>query len=138
MSDEKLAGLDPAHLGGPFAEYIRLEWHELTGDRVVCSWEVTENLLQPWGIVHGGVHCTVFETMASVAATLWLGDRGWVVGVNNNTDFLRGVGEGGLTSTGTPVHRGRSQQLWLIDTTSEDGRLVARGQVRLQNLYPSA
>lgn len=137
MNDQQHAQIDIAHLGGPFADYIGLQWHELTGDRVACSWEVTENLQQPWGIVHGGVHCTVFETLASVAATLWLGDRGTVVGVNNNTDFLRGVSTGTMTSTGTPLHRGRSQQLWLVDTISEDGRLVARGQVRLQNLYPS-
>jgi acyl-coenzyme A thioesterase PaaI-like protein len=34
------------------------------------------------------------------------------------------------------VHRGRLQQVWLVETTDEQGRLVARGQVRLQNLQP--
>ncbi|GAA4729910.1 hypothetical protein GCM10023350_11440 [Nocardioides endophyticus] len=59
------------------------------------------------------------------------------MGVNNNTDFFRGVGEGAMTSTATPVHRGRSQQVWLVETFGdEDGRLVARGQVRIHNLYP--
>jgi len=46
------------------------------------------------------------------------------------------VQEGRLTSTATPVHRGRSQQVWVIQTADEQGRLVARGQVRLQNLAP--
>jgi 1,4-dihydroxy-2-naphthoyl-CoA hydrolase len=47
------------------------------------------------------------------------------------------VSEGALTSVGVPLHQGRLQQLWLIETHSDaDGRLVARGQVRLQNLYP--
>ena len=60
-----------------------------------------------------------------------------VVGVNNNTDFFRAVREGAMTSTATPLHRGRSQQLWLVETYADvDGSLSARGQVRLQNLYP--
>jgi 1,4-dihydroxy-2-naphthoyl-CoA hydrolase len=61
-----------------------------------------------------------------------------VVGVNNNTDFFRAVAEGDLTSTATPLHRGRSQQLWVVETRDTQDRLVARGQVRLQNLYPDA
>ena len=93
--------------------------------------------MQPYGIVHGGAHCGVVETLASVGAATWLGDRGQVVGVNNSTDFFRAVSEGHLTSTATPVHRGRSQQVWIVETVDEDGRLVSRGQVRLQNLAPS-
>ena len=57
-----------------------------------------------------------------------------MVGVNNSTDFYRAVREGTLTSTATPVHRGRSQQVWVVETVDEDGRMVSRGQVRLQNL----
>jgi acyl-coenzyme A thioesterase PaaI-like protein len=44
------------------------------------------------------------------------------------------VRDGALRSTGTPVHRGRSQQVWLVETRDDGDRLVARGQVRLQNL----
>jgi uncharacterized protein (TIGR00369 family) len=67
---------------------------------------------------------------------MWLAEDGRVVGVNNNTDFYRGVTEGRLTSICRPVHRGRSQQVWAVETTDVQGRLVARGQVRLQNLRP--
>ena len=79
------------------------------------------------------------ETLASFGAAMWLGDQGKVVGVNNNTDFYRAVSEGSLTSTARPVHRGRSQQVWVVETVADDnGKVVARGQVRLQNLYPDA
>jgi uncharacterized protein (TIGR00369 family) len=101
---------------------------------VVATWTARPELHQPYGIVHGGVHCSVIETLASVGAALWMGERGKVVGVNNNTDFYRAVREGGLTSTATPVHRGRSQQVWAVETVDDEGRTVARGQVRLQNL----
>jgi uncharacterized protein (TIGR00369 family) len=56
------------------------------------------------------------------------------VGVHNSTDFYRAVSEGALRSTATPIHRGRSQQVWLVETHDADGRMVSRGQVRLQNL----
>ncbi len=120
--------------GGPFTEYLGVEFVEATGDRVVARWTAGKPLHQPYGIVHGGAHAGVVETLASVGAGLWLADRGQVVGVNNSTDFYRAVREGRLTSTATPVHRGRSQQVWVVETLDEEGRLVARGQVRLQNL----
>ena len=121
---------------GDFVRHLGVELTEASGDRVVAGWEAAPRLHQPYGIVHGGVHCSVVETLASVGAALWMGDRGQVVGVNNNTDFYRAVREGRLTSTATPLHRGRMQQVWVVETVDAEGRTVARGQVRLQNLYP--
>ncbi|OWV04995.1 thioesterase [Micromonospora wenchangensis] len=113
---------------------LGLTFDEASGDRVVIRWKVRPELHQPAGILHGGVYCAVVETVGSVGGTLWLGDRGSVVGVSNQTDFLRAVREGELVAVGTPVHRGRSQQLWQVEITDAGGRLVSRGQVRLQNL----
>ena len=121
-------------LGGPFTEYLGVTMTEVSGDRVVATWTAGPHLHQPYGIVHGGAHAGVVETLASVGAATWLGDKGKVVGVNNSTDFYRAVSEGTLTSTATPIHRGRSQQVWVVETLDVDGRLVSRGQVRLQNL----
>ena len=125
-------------LGGAFAEWLGIEYDELTGDRVVAHWQAGPRHQQPHGIVHGGVYCSVVETLASMGAATWLGERGRVVGVNNNTDFYRAVTEGAMTSTATPLHRGRSQQVWVVETVSEEGKVIARGQVRLQNLHPEA
>jgi uncharacterized protein (TIGR00369 family) len=125
---------------GTFVDYLDLDLQEVTGDRVVATWTAAPKHHQPYGIVHGGVHCSVVETLGSLGAAHWVLARdpeAKVVGVNNNTDFFRAVTEGAMTSTGVPLHQGRLQQLWLIETRSDsDGRLVARGQVRLQNLYP--
>ncbi len=119
---------------GGFVELLGLRFDDVTPDRVVISWDVTPALLQPYGILHGGVHASVIETAASVAGATWLGERGQVVGVSNATDFLRAVREGTLRAVAEPVHRGRLQQLWLVEIRDEGERLVARGQVRLQNL----
>ncbi|MDG4801491.1 PaaI family thioesterase [Micromonospora sp. WMMD980] len=121
-------------LTGGFAALLGLTFDEVSGDRVVIRWQVRPELHQPYGIQHGGVYCSVVETAASIGGAIWLGDKGTVVGVSNQTDFLRAVRDGELTAVGTPVHRGRSQQLWLVEITDGDARLVARGQVRLQNL----
>ena len=67
---------------GSFGRWLGLEIMEATGDRVVLAWDVRPELWQPDEIVHGGVHCAVVESAASLAAALWLGDRGKVVGVS--------------------------------------------------------
>ena len=115
-----------------------MQFTELTPDCARAQLEVTPKLLQPMGLVHGGVYCSMIESMASVAAFTWLNSRGGdsrnVVGVNNNTDFLRSISSGTLYGTADPIHRGRRQQLWLVTITDDNDRVVARGQVRLQNL----
>lgn len=121
---------------GAYGAAIGMTVEEASGDRVVARWQVGPHLMQPFGIVHGGVHCTVVESLGSVAGSIWLGDRGSVVGVTNSTDFYRAVRDGALVSTATPLHRGRSQQVWVIETRDEQNRLVSRGQLRMQNLSP--
>ena len=87
------------------------------------------------------MYCSIVESVASVSAGVWLESTGGgrnVVGVNNNTDFLRAITAGVVTAVSTPIHRGRRQQLWMVEIAGADGRLVARGQVRLQNLPADA
>ncbi|MFC9894949.1 PaaI family thioesterase [Nocardia sp. NPDC127579] len=119
---------------GTFTDLIGLRFTEVGPDRVCGEWMVKPHLFQPAGIQNGGVLCTVIESLASTGGQFWYGDQGNVVGVNNNTDFLRAVSDGLLTAAATPIHRGRTQQLWQVVVTDEQDRLVARGQVRLANL----
>ena len=117
-----------------FDEHIGLEILSATEDEVVAAFEVRPELLQPYGLLHGGVLCSVVETVGSVAGAVWFGDRGNVVGTSNHTNFLRAVREGRLTARATPIHRGRTQQLWSVDVRDEQDRLVARGELRVANL----
>jgi 1,4-dihydroxy-2-naphthoyl-CoA hydrolase len=123
-------------LGAGFDSEIGLEFLELTPDGGAARLEINDKLLQPWGIVHGGVYCAIIESLASVSGQVWLTENGGgnVVGGNNNTDFLRAISSGTVTAVSTPIHRGRRQQLWVITITDDKERVVARGQVRLQNL----
>lgn len=122
---------------GELGSLLGLELTEVSAERAVVRLAVRPAHHQPYGVVHGGVYCAMVEHAASVAGALWFGERGRVVGVSNQTDFLRAVAEGVLTATASPIHRGRLQQLWAVEIRDEAGRLVARGQVRLQNLDAS-
>jgi uncharacterized protein (TIGR00369 family) len=126
----------PPELGAGFDSEMGLEYVELTPDGGSARLQISDKLLQPWGIVHGGVYCAVIASLASVSGQHGLSENGGgnVVGVNNNTDFLRAISAGTVTAVSVPIHRGRRQQLWLITITDDQERVVARGQVRLQNL----
>lgn len=133
------AGDLDGYLGGDREHFDRLvgfEFDEVTADRVTGHLVAEAKHQQPYGIVHGGVYAGIVETLASVGAATWASDQEMiVVGVSNATDFVRAHREGRLDAVGTPIHRGRSQQLWEVRITrATDGKLVAKGQVRLQNL----
>jgi len=101
-------------------------------DEVTCEWEVTEKHHQAYGIVHGGVHCGVIETLASIGAALVALPRGKrVVGLENTTSFIRAVHSGRLTGNARPVTRGRTTQVWEAWIRDEKKNLVAQGRVRL-------
>jgi uncharacterized protein (TIGR00369 family) len=122
---------EPIVLTG-FDSHIGLELLEATPDGVTARFDIQPELHQPYGILHGGVLATVVETVGSISASAWYG--GAVVGTSNHTNFLRATREGRLTARSTPVHRGKTQQLWDVDITDEEGRLVARGQLRVANM----
>jgi 1,4-dihydroxy-2-naphthoyl-CoA hydrolase len=131
-SDQARAGeLD---FTGGFVDLIGLQITDAAPDRVEASLEIQPYLLQPYGILHGGVLCSIVETVGSVGAALWFGDRGDVVGVANSTDFLHATRSGTLTAVGTPIHQGRTSQLWAVEISDAAGRRVARGQLRVANV----
>lgn len=109
---------------------------EVGGSRVTGHVELGPDQHTPWGVVHGGVYCTVIESAASIGASAAVADRSqFAVGVNNNTDFLRPMTSGRIDVVAEPVQQGRTLQLWqVLLTRADDGKLVARGQVRLQNV----
>ena len=124
---------------GPASELMALldvQFDECAPTRVSGSIAADERHHQPWGIVHGGLYTTAIETFATVGAHDTVKDRGQrAVGVANATDFLRPHRSGRLEVVAVPVHQGRSQQLWQVDIRRPgDDKLVARGQVRLQNV----
>jgi 1,4-dihydroxy-2-naphthoyl-CoA hydrolase len=126
---------------GPFVAAMKFEVTEATGSRVTGHVDLGPDQHTPWGVVHGGLYSSVVESAASIGASTAVVELGqFAVGVNNNTDFIRAMTEGRLDVLAEPIQQGRTQQLWqVLLTRADDGKLVARGQVRLQNvMLPSA
>jgi uncharacterized protein (TIGR00369 family) len=110
-----------------------------TADEVRAEWDVQPQHLQGYGLVHGGVHAGVVETLCSVGAHLYgLPLNLSVVGLENHTSFLRAVRSGRLKATARPLQRGRRTQVWETVVTDSDDRAVAIGRVRLLCLETDA
>lgn len=134
-----MAGPDPTPPSTPrfgpnaWGATAGIEMLEVTAERVRARIEIGPRHHQPYGITHGGVYATIVEDVASAGAgyaAMKRGQRG-IVGVANATDFLRSHSSGVLEAVGTPLHVGRTQQLWQVEIRrNSDGKLVSRGQVR--------
>lgn len=126
--------LDPAQQGG-FLAALDARYTVLQGDRVEGELTATTEHHTPWGVVHGGVYATFIESAASIGASLAVEAQGmFAVGLDNTTDFVRAHTAGPLAIVATPVHQGRTGQLWGCVITRSDGKVVATGRVRLQNV----
>ena len=118
-----------------FDQLIGLDVTSLGPDEVRASLVVTPELLQPYGLLHGGVLCSVVETLGSIGGAAWFGERGNVVGTSNHTNLLRSARDGAqLQAVATPVHQGRTSQLWAVEVRDEQDKLIATGQLRVANL----
>ena len=117
---------------------MALEFVRATTEEVIAEWTVGPQHLQAYGIVHGGVHCGVIETLASMGAAITAMPRGQtVVGLENHTSFVRAVRGGErLRCVARPITRGRSTQVWEATVAGADGKTVATGRVRLLCLAP--
>jgi 1,4-dihydroxy-2-naphthoyl-CoA hydrolase len=115
---------------------LDIQFDECTPTRVSGSVAADARHHQPWGLVHGGLYTTAIETFATTGAYEAVKDHGQqAVGVSNVTDFIRPHRAGRLQVLANAIHQGRTQQLWQVEIRRpEDNKLIARGQVRLQNI----
>jgi uncharacterized protein (TIGR00369 family) len=142
MSDESAPGDLCATLNATLHGWnaaMGIRFVKATGDEVIAEIEVAAQHRQPYGIVHGGVHAGLIETVASVGAAIFAMPRGQsVVGLENSTSFIRAARDGTLRATGRPVTRGRKTQVWEVTVTDGEGRTLSTGRVRLLCLESDA
>jgi uncharacterized protein (TIGR00369 family) len=93
---------------------------------------VSERVLQPLGLVHGGVFAAMAEALASIGTGLAVFDAGGsAVGMSNHTQFLRPILSGVIHAEGRPRHRGRTTWIWDVEITDDAGKLCALSRVTI-------
>ena len=133
MTEDALPFLNE-HLGG-YNRAMGLRLRRADPDGVEAELTVGEQHLQPYGLVHGGVHAGIIESACSTGAALHAMQYGQsVVGVENSTSFLRAARSGVLRVAARPISRGRRSQVWEATVRDAGGRALSVGRVRLISL----
>ena len=100
--------------------------------RVTGHFDVENRVKQPFGIIHGGAHAAIAETLASIGTFLAVAEDGKIaMGMSNNTTFLRAVNEGTITAEALAIHRGATTWVWDVTMRDGDGREIAVSRVTI-------
>lgn len=118
----------PAHGIGTMAEHMGIVFEELTAERAVARFPVERNT-QPYGLVHGGAHVALAETLGSMAANVFAGPGKMAVGLDVNATHQRGASSGWVTGTCTAIHLGRTLCVHEIVMTDDDGRRLSTARI---------
>lgn len=115
-----------------FDAYYGLNMVQCSGEEVKATLTIRPELLQPTGVVHGGVYASMAEAMAS-SGTNWAVTAGGEVGLgmSNNTSFLRSASSGILSAEARPRHRGATTWVWDVEIYDEARRLCAVSRVTI-------
>jgi 1,4-dihydroxy-2-naphthoyl-CoA hydrolase len=124
MSNAQLTEL--AHTQMPLTALLGLEITEGGPDRVVASGQWKPEHCTAGGLIHGGYLMAQADSVGAMCAFLNLPEGTTTSTIESKTNFMRSVTSGTITFTATPVHVGRSLIVVQVDTTREDGQLVAR------------
>lgn len=104
---------------------LGIELVEVTGTRVEVALDVGPRVHQPYGYLHGGVSVLLCETAASLGAGVAAGPEYRVFGMEINANHVRTLREGAVRAVATPIHVGRTSQVWQAQVSDQDDRLIS-------------
>lgn len=106
-------------------EYLGIEFIEIGNDFIKAKMPVDHRTHQPMGLLHGGAHVVLAETLGSTAANLCLDiTKEYALGLDINSNHLRAVRQGFVIGTAKPIHIGSKTQVWEIKITDEKENLL--------------
>ncbi len=113
-------------------EHLNIKITEIGDDFLLGTMPVDATTVQPFGVLHGGASCVLAETLGSIAANLILDSEKCVaVGLDINANHIRSVKKGLVTGKASPVHIGRTTQVWEIKIVDDHSRLVCISRLTL-------
>jgi uncharacterized protein (TIGR00369 family) len=111
---------------------IGLEYLGVDGDRARGRLEVTQKVMQPFGVVHGGALATLAESLCSRATYDQVASEGMVaLGQANQTTFLRPISEGHVHAEAVVRQRGRTTWVWDCELKDDEGRVCALSRMTI-------
>jgi uncharacterized protein (TIGR00369 family) len=117
------------HTGvGPLVVKMGIVFSEMTPQRIVASMPVEGNT-QVAGILHGGAHVVLAETLGSFAAALHAGPGRHAVGIEVGASHHRSVSSGLVTGTATAIQLGQSLTVHEVMMTDDEGRRLSTARI---------
>ena len=111
---------------GILPELLGIRLVEVTPDRVVAQLTARPDLCTTGKILHGGTIMAFADTLGAVGTVVNLAQGHGTATIESKTNFIGGAAEGSMvTGECTPVHKGRTTQVWQTRVTGADGKLVA-------------
>jgi uncharacterized protein (TIGR00369 family) len=117
-------------------EYLGMEFLEVGDDFIRARVPVDHRTRQPYGLLHGGVSVVLAETLGSCGAIYCTPPGHRVVGLDINANHIRAAVSGWVTGKTTPVHVGRSTQVWAIELRNDAGDLTCVSRITMAVLGP--
>jgi 1,4-dihydroxy-2-naphthoyl-CoA hydrolase len=121
--------------GGELAQRMEIEFLELSAARSVARMPVEGNR-QVVGLLHGGAHLVLGESLGSVSSAIHAGPGRYAVGIEINATHSRSITEGWVTATCDAITLGRTLCTHQTTIRDEAGRLLST--VRMTNLLRDA
>jgi len=112
---------------GPYWHHIGMKTVTGNDGKTGVSLEVTEDLKQFYGNVHGGVMASLLDSAIAVAVNQELGSGQGAVTVEMKLNYLRPVNQGRLIAQGTVVQKGSKIIVGQGEIRDDAGRLAAFG-----------
>lgn len=118
-----------------FVSHLKIVFTEVGDDYLKAEMPIGPYLMQPIGIMHGGVSCSLAETVGSAAANYCVDIKTeYCVGLDINTNHIRPVTTGVLTATAKPYHIGKKTQVWSIEIRDDQNNLVSVTRLTIATL----
>lgn len=117
--------------GGELAVKMRIDFLELSASHSVARMPVEGNR-QVVGLLHGGAHVVLGESLGSVSSAIHAGPGRYAVGIEINASHSRSVTEGFVVATCDALVLGRTLCTHEIVIRDEAGNRLST--VRMSNL----
>jgi 1,4-dihydroxy-2-naphthoyl-CoA hydrolase len=120
--------------GGALAQKMGIVFLELSAQHSVATMPVEGNT-QVIGLLHGGAHVVLGESLGSVASAIHAGPGRYAVGIEINATHSRSVTGGTVTATCTALVLGRTLATHEIVVRDEQDRRLST--IRMTNMLRS-